>query len=513
MASACVPKVAGTSWGADLNEYRQKKVSVDPRLLEKRPMCIQPGAVRHQERAYDVVKHQFRDEEREARQRQVEHQTLVSSLECAQDKQLFRENFFNIINHKPRSESIAQSIDTCSTKLKPFIEDTNVDYHIVSNLSHDIHHWARPEDRPRPMNLPVQQRKMFPNTVKEFNIISNRYTVDHDRQMQRDQRLSLLGALDTYMQQNRFNPVTQQFSDPQEERNVRICHDAREVERRLQAEELQPPYVKNREAAFYDMITHQPKNENVLVAMDGVEKARKARYKRRYSFERKVHAEDLVEEYIADTQKLNRTAPGRYNYQVLRGHDLITNESFGDTTKNKKQSYEAYSKPRFSTWEKIEMGRSTSLLSPSVSQRPAAVATSHVSRCSVGSRDDSGAFSENEDCITPTRATDASIHRTVFSDDVSEAVPAVSSCGNAARRFEPPPCARPFAADLLRPLAALSRGASRTCTRTHSTKQVCAREEIGTTGGAIPPGYVGAPPPAPEIPGKSMGSVFSHLAQ
>jgi len=441
-----------------------------------------------------------------------------------------------MVNHKPRSETNAQSIDTSSTKLKPFIEDTNVDYNIVSNLSHDIHHWARPENRPRAVNLPVQQRKMFPNTVNEFNIISNRYTTDHDRQMQRDQRLSLLGALDTYMERNRFNPVTQQFSNPQEERNVQICHDAREVERRLQAEELLPPYVKNREAAFYNMVTHQPKNKDVLAATDGAEKARKARYKRRYSFERKVHAEDLVEEYIADTQKLSRTAPERYNYQALRGHDLITNESFGNTMKNKKQLYEAYSKPRLSTWEKIEEARSTSLPS-SVSRRPDGiiqVTTSHVSTCRMGSRDDSSgvvsgnttirlepspcatkciAQLENKDDITPTTAMDASMHRTVCSDDVSEAVSAANSCGNATRRFEPPPHARSLAADSLRPLAASPRGASRNRTRPHSTREVCAREGIGTTGCEISPGYFGAPPPAPEIPGKSMGSVFSHLAQ
>ncbi|CAK0797942.1 unnamed protein product, partial [Prorocentrum cordatum] len=67
--------------------------------------------------------------------------------------QLRREQAFNVITNKSRVKAIDARADEPAsfgaTRQEEPMPSTCVDYNIVSNLPFEVHHWARPEERPR----------------------------------------------------------------------------------------------------------------------------------------------------------------------------------------------------------------------------------------------------------------------------------------------------------------------------------------------------------------------------
>merc|ERR1719491_2614350 len=144
-----------------------------------------------------------------------------------------------------------------------------MDYNVISNLPFDVHHWAKPDRRPRCVQRTAPRQRSVPaHEVKDFNIVSNRYVDGHEAKSKRDRRMDLLEATYKDAVHNRYNPVTQQYNDPHNEEGARTCDDARGVETTLRAESQIPPSFTGRETAFYDMVTHKKHDSKMLSLYD-----------------------------------------------------------------------------------------------------------------------------------------------------------------------------------------------------------------------------------------------------
>ena len=96
---------------------------------------------------------------------------------------------------------------------KPAPPDTRQTHNIITNINFDKHHFAKPGERPdvRPPTV----RKPPGCTVKgrDYNIISNKYILNHEDKDAIDKEMSRVVAAEKYWQTRDFNPLTCSFYD------------------------------------------------------------------------------------------------------------------------------------------------------------------------------------------------------------------------------------------------------------------------------------------------------------
>jgi len=351
------------TWAAEIRSYeRQKRHVVDEGFLRGQQVRVTNADVQKAGRVFDPLLQRYRDGNVELKQRTLEERERVTHLNRAQDIQILREQPFDIIRGDSKLDTIAPGVDPAKLSRHPegspgnCFPSTAVDYNLISNLPFEVHHWARPDRRPRcEKRTGAKQRSVPAHGVKDFNIVSNHYMNDHEAKSKRDRHLNLLEATHKDAVVNRYDPVLQQFRSPHNEDCARACNDAYDVEVHLRAESHIPPSMKGRESAFYDMIAHKKHNDQMLRVHDEAAANRKDRYRNRYITEHNLHAQDVKGDHITNVRKLNRAAPERFEGQTRRGYDIITNNHYGSGPKAQ-TIYAAYPQQRPTPWEQATAG-------------------------------------------------------------------------------------------------------------------------------------------------------------
>jgi hypothetical protein len=350
------------TWAQEMkNQETLKRRVVDEGLVSGQQVRLMPGAVQNQERQFDPLLQRFRDNGTEGERRLGEERQRVAHLNRAMDIQVVREQPFNIVNHTSRFEALAPGTDPerCnergpvprSTKGTAQGPTSAYDFNIVSNIGHDEHHWARPEDRPRQHAREPKHRTVPTFLNKDFHIISNKYLDDHDDRIQTEKRLRLLEATQKHAKQNRFDPVMQTFADPRHEECVRAADHALQAEINMRAHHQLPPSYKGRESNFYDMVNHKVHDKPMIKLISTQEKERSKRYENRHIVEHNLHVQDIKQDHIVNSRKIQRIAPERFNEERDRGYNIIDNKAHGLGPKEK-QFHHSFVKDRLSPWDR-----------------------------------------------------------------------------------------------------------------------------------------------------------------
>jgi len=328
------------NWGAELRNYEhQRRHVVDGGLLRGPQIRVTNGQMKRAERVFDPLLQRYRHGGTELQQRKLEETERVVHLNRAQDIQILREQPFDIIRHESKLEALVPGADPVRLGSNPrrpegnpgnCNPDTTLDYDLISNLPFDVHHWARPDQRPHCVERPLPRQRSVPAyEVKDFNVVTNRYHKNHEANSKRDHHTILLEATHKDATANRFNPVTQQYKDPCHEECARTCDDAHGVELHMRADAQLPPSFKGRETSFFNMVNHQKHDDGMLQLYDEAQESRKDRYRNRYIMEHNWHVQDIKGNHINNVRKLNRNAPERLEEETRRGHDIVTNHTYG----------------------------------------------------------------------------------------------------------------------------------------------------------------------------------------
>eukprot|EP00392_Amoebophrya_sp_AT5.2_P018181 g18656.t1 len=311
-------------------EYEKRHV-IHPDTLKGPDINIRLGMMKEQERVFDPIMQKYRDTDKEKGQRAIEERCRVQHLNRAKDIQLLRENNFDIVNNASKLSGLGDDIADKSmqpTKVgKRKFPDSFYDYNILSNLPVSIHHPDRPEARPLPAQKIPKQRTVPTFLQKDFNIVTNRYLKGHSDKTKRDYDLNLLEATAKHRTRNRMNPLTQRFIDPAEEDRFAAFQEAHEVEQVHRAFAQVPPTIKNRQAAFYNIVNpDEVHNADMVKWLDLAEDERKERYKNRYIDYHNKGVQDVRHDQITEERRMNKVHVDRFKEEVKRGFDIVTNE-------------------------------------------------------------------------------------------------------------------------------------------------------------------------------------------
>jgi len=517
-------KDGASSWAHEVKSYEMEK----RRVLEEgflRPPAIQltAGKMKSQERVFDPLLQRYRDNETEYKQRVLEETERVNHLNRAMDIQVLREQPHHILHHESKFDKIAPGQDPTRQphRARKTVADigsqplsypvSQQDYNIVSNLPYDVHHWNRPEARPRCTEKEGSQRKVHASRIRDFNIVTNRYPVQHEKRTKKEKELTLAEATHKFSTSRKFDTVTQQFNDPRDEENAKHCDDARDVEVNIRAENMIPPSYKGRHTEFYNAISNEVHDPPMLTYLGQMEAERKDRYKNRYIVEHNFHAQDVKGDHLTQARKLNKVAPERF-MEHDRGYCMITNKLHGNGAKEQVHYGAGYPQKRKSPWEEVEHGHSINGRSASTPALPSA-ATAEVQRSVEPSASPSPAPGRSSRVSRSGAPSQASNRSQTLSEAGGRAMSNSGSTTSAAQYREPPGATRPIpraaSTPNLAPVSEMSSSAVRTRKLPPPTPlresmpmdRTPLRESMPMTRAA---------PPAPAIPGSPLGSVYSR---
>lgn len=344
-----------SSWAADMRAYeREKRYHVEPHQVSGAHRNLPKGLISQREHAYNPLLGRFRDPGREAEQRRFEAEVSQSYMNMAKDLQVANQGEHHPITHEHRLAGVAESKQPNEWGRAPKVPfpSSAVDFNIVSNVSHDDHHWNHPKSRPYP-NERIAKRRLVPAQLhKDFNVLTNRYLQNNEVKQMRDQELARLEAAEKHRTANFFNPLTAKFVDSQIEGRVRAAEDARDTEMKLRGENSEPLTHRGNVTKGYGLISHQVHDPDLISYIVSAEDARKTRYATRHLAEQDVRRRDVeVEDAILES-KIDNTSHERYLESERRGFDILTNQQFG-SARNQKARPPAQTKQTVDVWEKV----------------------------------------------------------------------------------------------------------------------------------------------------------------
>jgi hypothetical protein len=290
--------------------------------------------------------------------RSREENARVGHLNRAHDIQILREQPWNVLTNASRLEGVDQGIDpvtlthTRARHGRSKMPDTFVDYNLLSNLNMEEHHWAPPDERPVAVPKEPRNRKIPAYLQKDYNVVNNRYLHDHEQQQARDKELNKLQATAKFRERNRFNPLTQQYTDGDENLRMRGWEEAHKIEAVEKAQAQMPPSIKHRPSAYWNVINHRQANADTLKMIDLAEDERKERYKNRYIVENNLHTRDISSDQIENERRLNRMNNERFAEPLRRGYDIVTHDGFQG--QGSKPPYLPYTTPAPDVWERVQ---------------------------------------------------------------------------------------------------------------------------------------------------------------
>jgi hypothetical protein len=170
--------------------------------------------VKQNDLVFNPILQRYNNKEYEKSLRQKEKSAIFSTIISNLDNQLKKEQTFNIINLQDRLKGFEKhpdypvQKDLINKRKKICYYPKN--YNILSNLPLSLHHFDKPENRPKCNNSEVQKRGRYVYNFgheKDYDIISTKYKKYNDEKENIDKEIKKIKTAKIFYKNNDYNPV------------------------------------------------------------------------------------------------------------------------------------------------------------------------------------------------------------------------------------------------------------------------------------------------------------------
>lgn len=339
-----VVKNAG-SWGDAVRTYNIQKLAHTP--VDKPPFVTRYMKSR-EEAMVNPITQKFNDDSTEKRLKSMEQGSITQSLNNAWDKQLSREQHFDIITQRPKRGHIHEVPYVQRLKPPSLITANHENYNVISTLSLADHHWAPPEKRPPRVKTPPRKEPMLTavNRPREFDIVNNRFRNHHEARSKWEMDQARSHIVDRYWETHDFDPVTCTYYDKEKE----VYYQRRIQEMLLtqgtNAINKLPPTLAASESLMYDICTGVVKDPHRLQQKIEADRATLEARASKIGAEEMMRVKGEVEQQRDIERKMARIAHTRYRDVTDRGFNILSNDSFDQAG----HPPPPQTKPRLSLW-------------------------------------------------------------------------------------------------------------------------------------------------------------------
>ena len=289
------------NWANQIKSYDYKRTHL---AWDKNPIPqrLTTRMVKQNDSAFDLILQQYADKKYENTLRQNENKQIISNIIKNQDKQLKVEQTYNIINLQDRLKGFEDHPDY--PKQKDLInkrKKINYDlknYNILSNLPLTIHHFDKPENRPKiqenekKSNKTTAQPYQLNKQERDYDIISAKYKCYNDEKVKLDKELSKLQTAKIFYKNNEYNPIKGVYFNQEKEEAYQKMDEENKKNWGKEKFEKMPKCAKDR-SDIYDLISLKVVDKQEFNKMVTEERNKKKRYEIRNAMDKYYHERNL----------------------------------------------------------------------------------------------------------------------------------------------------------------------------------------------------------------------------
>lgn len=310
-----------TSWGDFI-----KGIEAEKRTLPWQPQDVQPPVKvsmferKTKERELDPIVMEFRKKETE-----VEHSASRMNRTHTQPLQRYetiKRTQFNIVSH----EGPPRKLDAMRKEQNSKPNALNRGWHLFSHLGPKQHVECPTlyDEKYMETNVRPKTGAHVPNaTLREFNIINNEFTTNHDERLREEYNTMKGVMVKKYWDTHNFDILRQEYYDDSKEEDFKHgLHEATLVHGQAQTAKL-PTSFKYSEGRSYDILNHDIKDARLIkVALRKGEQKQNRLTKFRH-LPQEQNAAAMAEYEKWEARRLNRVSYQRWEAEIERGYDFV----------------------------------------------------------------------------------------------------------------------------------------------------------------------------------------------
>lgn len=320
-----------TNWPKDINNYDYAKKHLE---WGKNPPqnYITKHYISSAERIFNPITQKYTDKNIEEQLKQQEKKDLINNIARGYDNELKNIQVYNIINLEDKLKGLENNQrypKNIIQKRKKFFQITpKINYNILSNYNYKIHHFDKPEKRPTiemdnndniidffNNNGKQRQRIIITRSLKDFNIITNDYTIYNKEKNETDLKLNNLKAAKNFYILRKINPISGKYYDEEKEKKY------------IEQKELNIKQLLNKKKKeLYNPFNGIVYNEDGLKIREKMIENKKLRYKTRTLIDKFYHLKNLKDQDKHTNKTNNKLFYDRFKEIDKRGFDIINNK-------------------------------------------------------------------------------------------------------------------------------------------------------------------------------------------
>jgi hypothetical protein len=208
-------------WSKNIKQYEHDKKN----LLwgaNPKPTIITHKIMKERENIFNPISQKYYNDSYNETLKSKEREFQISEASKNYDKALRNEQTYNIVNLKDKLLGFELHADYPKYKddiKKKKLESSNATYNIISTISLDKHNYLPPEKRPKfqEESNEIKPHKVNAQNYKDYDIISNKYRINHEAKSKADYDISRINAAKNYWKTHDFDFIQNRYLDENKE--------------------------------------------------------------------------------------------------------------------------------------------------------------------------------------------------------------------------------------------------------------------------------------------------------
>ena len=253
------------NWAQEINKYYH-----DKKILKwgynPKPEIIKEKDVKSQDLIFNPITQKYSDKNFDRELRKQEKANLIDSIAQGYDNELRVIQTFDIINLRNKLEALKNNPDYpkdiskqfhASKRKKLNISSGERNYNILSNISLNLHHFDKPENRPVIKSEVNNNKKIKLGSFveyKDYDIISNKYNNFDKEKRDVDLKISIAEISNKFLNSREYDPIKGIYVDKDREQKY-------QEELRMKIDKLKN---RKRNTIFNPLITKYITKKNMM---------------------------------------------------------------------------------------------------------------------------------------------------------------------------------------------------------------------------------------------------------
>lgn len=340
------------NWNHEIKNYEESKKTL-PWKENKLQSRVTHKEIKQNDSFFNPITQKYNNKDYETNVKSIEKTVLPMKIANFQDRNLRYEQTFDIITLKDKLSMFVDHPDYPRQKEKQgkvVIDNSKINYNIISNRKLLEHHYDKPENRPvKPSSSPILKKQVKQAwSFKDYDIINNMYIENNNIKKEVDEKVFKLESASKYWKTHDYNIVTGEYYNQKKEEIYK--NDKKEKDKAWGKDFVKKlPKKIQEQGMLYNPVNQEVLDSERLKIYEQKERNKKKKYEKRGDIEKYYYMKSQMDENRKENQSMNKKSYEEYKEIDNRGYDIISFKKNYHTYKENKD-FKNHNKP----WEVLK---------------------------------------------------------------------------------------------------------------------------------------------------------------